>query len=107
MAITGLSLCMIMSCWQNTSIELYSLPLPKKNLDVLSFTIYNLLQSGNMYPFFKFGVLNLFALEQIFQKGDDIERTAGTKKLITNGVYGVVRHPIYTFSMGTLLLLPE
>ena len=104
---TSFSVSLLMSCWQNTGIELYSLPLPKKKLDVLSVTVFTLLWSGNMYPFMKFGILNLFGIEQIFQKGDEIERTEGTKKLITNGVYGTVRHPIYTFTMGAFAVAPR
>lgn len=108
MVVTGFSVSLIMSCWQNTGIELYSLPLSKRKLDVISVTVFTLLYSGNVIPFIKFGILGVFGLEQIFQKEHDPEkRSEGTQKLVTNGVYGIVRHPMYTVSMGAYGIAPR
>jgi len=110
MITTGLGLGFMMACWQDTGIELYSLPLPQKKLDLISVTVFTLLYSaGNIYPLHKFGLLRVFGIQQIFQDeaGVEGERTEGTLKLVTNGMYGVVRHPMYTLTLAAFAVAPR
>jgi len=109
MIITGLGLVFLMSCWQSTGIELYSLPLPQKKIDLISVSVFTILYSaGNIIPLHAFGLLRVFGLQQIFQKDEDVEgRTEGTQKLITSGIYGIVRHPMYTLTIAAFAVAPR
>jgi len=108
MVVTGLALILMMTCWQNTGIELYSLPLSQRNLDILSVSLYVLLMSGNAIPLTKFGFFPFIGIKQIFEKKTgEKKRSEGTEKLITEGLYGIVRHPIYTFTLSAIALAPQ
>ena len=108
MVITGFCVSLIMFCWQHTGIQLYSLSLPKTTLDIISIALYSIFMTCNVYIFHIFGIFNLFGLEQIFHKEDKAEvRSEGTQQLFTTGIYGIVRHPIYTFFMSAFLLAPR
>lgn len=59
-----------------------------------------------LYILSNFDVLEFFGLNQIWFGVKPAERTSGTKKLRTNGIYGLVRHPLYFFMMLGFIVTP-
>jgi len=106
MAITGLSVVLIMGAWQNTGIVLWSLPLSQQTSNIASLMLYWGLLLASWSIASKFDGLSFIGLRQIYQRAGDISSTEGTGTLITTGIYARVRHPIYTFTLGAVLLAP-
>lgn len=104
--VTGLSLVGLMGLWQNTGIILWALPLGTLALNVLSLILFwgLIMVSGQILQ--RFDSLQFLGLKQIYMSTAELSRTEGTPKLLTTGIYGRVRHPIYTFTLAAFLITP-
>ena len=106
MAVTGMCFVWIMSFWQNTGIELWRVPLPKFWSDAISIGTYFACWNGVLVIVMWFDVLLFFGFKQPFMDAKDMKYTGGSSKLITTGLYGIVRHPMYLFMVASYLVAP-
>lgn len=106
LAVTGLSLVALMGLWQNTGIVLWSLPLSLMFVNGLSFTLFwgFLLAAG--WTLRRFDPLEFIGLKQLYSSTAELARTEGSPQLNTTGIYGRVRHPLYSFTSLAFILTP-
>ena len=106
LAITGLCLTWVVVGWQSTGIVIWRLPVSKFWADTLSITIFAIFQTGVLFVLMRFDIFIFFGIRQIFQKANEMNRTEGANQLITSGLYSIVRHPMYLFTMGSYFVAP-
>jgi len=106
-AITGLNVWAVMALWQNTGIMLWSLPLDTTSLNLLSLAIYWPLIAVSAVLVGRHGALHFIGLEQLYRRGDQVDRLTTTPQLIQTGLYARVRHPLYTFTLLAVAAAPQ
>ena len=106
MVITGLCLSLMMALWQNTEITLWSLPISSNLANIISIALFWLFMACAGWTVIKFDAFSFLGFKQIFQRSENVGRTEGSNKLLTKGIYGIVRHPMYTFTLSAFLFTP-
>lgn len=106
MVVTGLSLTALMGLWQNTGIILWLLPLPSLALNILSLALFWSFLGIAGYVVRGFDALEFIGLKQLYSSRADLECATTHPRLITSGIYGRVRHPIYTLTALAFVLTP-
>src|SRR5262249_25457720 len=53
------------------------------------------------HDFFEFS-----GLRQLYQRADEVGRPTGMPRLVDTGIYGVIRHPMYFFTLAAMLVCP-
>jgi protein-S-isoprenylcysteine O-methyltransferase Ste14 len=110
LAISGAALLAMMGLWQNTGRVIWALPLPQWAVHVVSFVVFWTLIGACGWLTRRFGSLNFWGLRQIYSTREEIARgdsaSSGPPALCDTGVYGIVRHPIYTLTILALVLTP-
>jgi len=106
MIFTGGTLLFMMSMWQHTGIILWAIPGNFWVLNFISFAVYwmLILTAGRLLV--RFGAGQFIGLQQTFMSANQIGRSSGNPKLLSNGLYGFVRHPVYTFTLLAFVLTP-
>jgi len=104
--VTGVSLTAVMGLWQHTGRVVWVLPLPSLPLNVLSIAVFwgFLLVALKMLT--RFGASEFVGLRQLGLSAREIGRTEGSPVLNKTGLYGLVRHPIYSFTGAAIVLAP-
>lgn len=104
---TGLSCLALMGCWQSTGILVWVLPgLSLQGLSILSAMIYYALILACARVVSLFDPLEFIGLRQIYSRPEQIERISSATKLLDTGIFSVVRHPIYLFTLAAFFLTP-
>jgi hypothetical protein len=106
LTLTGLSLLVMMGLWQNTGTIVWALPLPVQMAYAVSLLLFWSCMAACGWIVQGFDPLEFVGLRQIYMSNSDLMRTSGMPLLKTSGVYGWVRHPIYSFTLLAFLLTP-
>ena len=104
--LTGVTLTAVASTWQSTGLVLWALPLRPDRMILLSPLVFWMLYLPGIALLVRHDFLGFFGLRQLFQTRGEILASEQTPRLVTDGVYGVVRHPIYTFTLAAILIAP-
>jgi protein-S-isoprenylcysteine O-methyltransferase Ste14 len=104
--VTGLSLTALMGLWQNTGVILWLLPLSPFLILALSLILFWGLMSLTGWVMKRFDALEFVGLKQLYSSQAELERPQNQPRLMTSGIYGRVRHPIYTFTSMAFILTP-
>jgi methanethiol S-methyltransferase len=106
LAFTGISLIVLMALWQSTGTILWSLPLPATALGAISFLIFWGLFLISMRMVARLDFLEFMGLRQLYQSAEGAGRPQGTPRLIEDGIYARIRHPIYFFTLLAFAAAP-
>jgi hypothetical protein len=106
LSITGLSLIALMGLWQNTGVVIWSTRLPITWTYAISMFLFWSFMAACGWFMNRFDPLQFIGLKQIYMATPELTRTSGTPQLETTGIYGRVRHPIYTFTLLAILVTP-
>jgi protein-S-isoprenylcysteine O-methyltransferase Ste14 len=106
LAVTGGSLIGVMGLWQSTGVVLWALPTSPRILSALSVVIYWGILLCSLRAMSVFDALEFLGLRQIYRRSDRVERSEGNPRLVREGIYGRVRHPIYLFTLAAFALAP-
>ncbi|MBC7690545.1 MAG: hypothetical protein H7222_02155 [Methylotenera sp.] len=106
-AVSGITVLGVMGYWQHTGITLWNLSLPS-NLSrmVLSFALYWGLMLISLKQASRFGLLSFIGLTHLYSYAKDVGVPAGNPKLITEGLFAWVRHPVYSVTLLAFVLTP-
>jgi hypothetical protein len=105
LVVTGASLLVLMACWQDTGVVVWRLPLPSTAEDVLSLAIFWFAIAASGWALQRFDTLEFLGLRALLPGGPRAP-DAAPAPLLTTGIYGRVRHPIYTFTVLAFLVTP-
>jgi protein-S-isoprenylcysteine O-methyltransferase Ste14 len=106
--ITGVELTAIMCNWQITDVYLWDFTIINKTFtNVGSHILFCALYMTGFIAIIRFGPAEFVGLKQLGQSVEEIGRTEGMPELVTNGLFGLVRHPLYYFSILSLMLSPS
>jgi protein-S-isoprenylcysteine O-methyltransferase Ste14 len=83
---------------------LYSVPLPYR---LINFAIQGIGIAGLLYSLWQTDVLSFAGVRQLWRYVRDEEIVEPPAQFITTGTYGLVRHPLYLFSMLFLWANPD
>eukprot|EP01112_Ceratiomyxa_fruticulosa_P017179 TRINITY_DN52_c0_g1_i1.p1 TRINITY_DN52_c0_g1~~TRINITY_DN52_c0_g1_i1.p1 ORF type:complete len:272 (+),score=48.83 TRINITY_DN52_c0_g1_i1:97-912(+) len=105
---TGLSLSVVMALWQPITpgdINLWT-PLldPVSNQKLAVILFWGFMVAGLVHIWHFFGLGGFVGFNQL--QATEVKRTQGTPKLITTGLYGVTRHPIYLMTFCAYVVSP-
>jgi len=106
MAITGLSVVLVMGFWQSTGLVLWALPVPQNLAYAISLVTFWSLLAISFFLVSRLDLLEFVGLRQLTRPERAIQRSEGTPRLIQDGIYGVVRHPIYFFTFLAFVAAP-
>jgi methanethiol S-methyltransferase len=106
LCVTGGFLFGLMGMWQPTDEVIWRLPLREMGENVISFFLFwgFMLPAGKLIT--RFGVLDFIGLRQLGLKAGQLKRTEGNEKLIVEGFYRWVRHPVYTLTLAAFVITP-
>ena len=96
--VTGMSLFAVTLYWQNTNIELWSIFTHSNTNKIGSFIL--------LWSIFSIPVLLLKHFNALEFLGLTSIKESGPVKLIQEGIYKYIRHPIYTFTLLAILTTP-
>jgi protein-S-isoprenylcysteine O-methyltransferase Ste14 len=102
----GVPLTLMMGLWQHTGHIVWQLPFTALQLMCLSLVIYWGLLAVSARILMRFDGLEFIGLKQIYLPRQAVGRLGGPHRLVTDGIYGVVRHPTYTFTLAAFLFGP-
>jgi len=104
--ITGAASWIVMSLWQPLDYVVWNL-IPNVELsNWINFLITFFFISCQIAILSTFDLLEFFGISHILYGVKPETRTNGTKELITSGIYGIVRHPLYLFLMLSFWVTP-
>lgn len=104
---TGASLLALMGSWQSTGLLVWVVPgLPFWGLSALSLGLFLAFFLGLTRVMLKFDPLEFFGLRQIYSRPEQIERMSAGDHLLEDGIYSVIRHPIYFFTLSAFIVTP-
>ncbi|MFO0959502.1 MAG: hypothetical protein U0800_19050 [Isosphaeraceae bacterium] len=106
LAVTGTALFVMMGLWQPTGVVVWRLPAPEPVGDILAFACFAATAAIILHMVARLGFFEFLGWAQLYGPASDSARTAGTPRLRTNGIYGCVRHPVYTGLLAMFLLGP-
>lgn len=103
-AITGLSLFLVMALWQHTGVVLWTLPLSFPPLTAISLLVYWTLMGAAIWFLARFDWIQFAGFRQLMTGSEG--QSVGTPRLITTGAYAWVRHPAYAATLSAFLITP-
>ena len=113
LAATGLSLTAVMGLWQNTGILLWVLPLgplgPLQStfaLHLISALLFWSFMLACGITLSRFDTLHFLGMRQIGQEASELKNTTGNPRLDRTGIFGVIRHPVYSLTLLAILVTP-
>jgi len=105
---TGIPLFCLVMFWQPFDTIVWKVEIVSPFVTkVISFIPYSYFHYRFMRVVSRFGVFDFVGYAQLSKPAQAINRTEGMPQLITDGIYGWVRHPIYTFTVAAFLITPE
>jgi protein-S-isoprenylcysteine O-methyltransferase Ste14 len=103
----GLTVLLLMGCWQNTGVLLWVVPgLSAQTLSLLSIIIYWSLLALCARILSQFDTLEFFGFRQIYSKQDQVDKMSAGGAVLQTGYFAKMRHPIYFFSLLAIVLTP-
>lgn len=106
LAVTGTALLLMMGLWQPTGRMIWRLPVPHSAEAALAALIFVVPAAVIMWLLVRLGFWEFLGWAQLFGPAEASARTAGTPALRTTGIYGCVRHPVYTGLLAMFVLGP-
>jgi len=103
---TGLSFLLVVVMWQPfENSVLWAFPLfSRKTNEILRFVLFNVCFATIISVVMQHGLPSFYGIQQLFES--DKPRVEATPVLIKTGLYGISRHPIYTFTVLGFVLSP-
>lgn len=105
--LTGTTLFLMMALWQHTGIVVWNMQAPARFVsEIIAAAIYwsllgvAAIQVSHLQP------LHFSGLRQLYSYAKDVGVPEGTQRLSAKGLYGHVRHPVYTFTLAAFLVTP-
>ncbi|QEH31807.1 hypothetical protein OJF2_02720 [Aquisphaera giovannonii] len=106
LAVTGTALFLMMGLWQPTGVVVWRLPVSADAEAALAAAIFAVPALVILRLLVRLGFFEFLGWAQLFGPASASERTAGMPELRTTGIYGWVRHPVYTGLLAMFLLGP-
>ncbi len=106
MAITGLSLLMMMGLWQSSGRLIWALPTSSLRNLILSLVLFWGWMSLSLGVVRGFDALEFVGLRQLGLRTDELGRPAGSPQLFSTGIYAWIRHPMYLFTLVAFVCAP-
>jgi protein-S-isoprenylcysteine O-methyltransferase Ste14 len=106
LAVTGTALLLMMGLWQPTGLIVWRLPIPARAEAAIAAIVFAVPAAVILRLLVRLGFFEFLGWAQLFGPAQASTRTAGTPMLRTNGIYGFVRHPVYTGLLAMFLLGP-
>jgi len=106
-ALTSLAL---LTLWQNTGIVLWKpSSLSEEEIRVLNAVVFWLIMSLNLLQLLRLDMLEFIGVRQLLGSSKSESRNSKTsgQRLVTEGLYGYVRHPIYTITIAAYVIAPS
>lgn len=109
LAATGLALLLMIGLWQPTGRVVWRPPLelPGWAEAAIRGAIFAVPAGVILWLLVRLGFFEFLGWAQLFGPATASERTAGTPELRTGGIYGCVRHPVYTGLLAMFVLGPS
>jgi len=106
--ITGINLMVILVNWETNDIYVWKLVIVNQTVTrVIAVVAFWTLYGIGLSVLTKFGWREFFGSGQLNLSVEEIGRTEGTPELVIDGLFAYVRHPLYTFSVISLILTPQ
>jgi len=104
---TGMTILAVMMCWQDFHANAWKVEIinPMMTL-VISFAAYTYFVCHFLGVIMMFGMFDFFGYAQLSQSAKEVDRGEIGFALITDGIYGWVRHPMYTFLLSAFIVTP-
>lgn len=106
MIATGFTVILIMGFWQHTGILVWAAPTWASVAVYAGPLLFWVLILSGVSFLRGQGFLSFFGFSQLFLNERDIARADGPPSLSIQGAYGVVRHPLYAFTLAAIALTP-
>lgn len=106
LAVTGTALLLMMGLWQPTGIIVWRLPASDGTEAAIAAAVFAVPAAIILRLLVRLGFFEFLGWAQLFGPATASTRTAGTPELRTTGIYGCVRHPVYTGLLAMFLLGP-
>lgn len=106
LAVTGTALLMMMGLWQPTGVVLWRLPVSETVGQAIAAAVFAVPAAVILRLLVRLGFFEFLGWAQLIGPARASARTAGTPALRTTGIYGCVRHPVYTGLLAMFLLGP-
>lgn len=108
LAATGTALLMMMGLWQPTGRLVWRLPVPLPGPveAAIAASVFAVPAVVILWLLFRLGFWEFLGWAQLFGPASASSRTAGMPELRTTGIYGYVRHPVYTGLLAMFVLGP-
>jgi len=105
-ALTSLAL---LTLWQNTGIVLWKpSSLSEEEIRVLNAVVFWLIMSLNLLQLLRLDMLEFIGVRQLLGSSRSRKNSkASGQRLVTEGLYGYVRHPIYTITIAAYVIAPS
>jgi protein-S-isoprenylcysteine O-methyltransferase Ste14 len=107
LAVGGAFLVAMMALWRHTGVTVWALPVSPVTEEVLAFVLFAVPAVVILVILGRLDFLDFVGWGPLLRPGDPNSRTAGTPQLCTTGLYGWVRHPVYTCLLAMFLLSPR
>lgn len=106
LAVSGSALLLMMGLWQHTGLTVWRLPLSAEAEAWAAGVVFAVPAGVVLWLVVRLGFWDFLGWAQLFGPAASTARTAGTPTLRTTGIYGHVRHPVYTGLLMMFLLGP-
>lgn len=106
LAVSGTALLAVMGLWQPTGVTVWRLPVSPAVEQALAAATFGVVAAVVLWLVVRLGFWDFLGWKQLFAPAAASARTAGTPALRTTGIYGLVRHPVYTGLLAMFLLGP-
>ncbi|QJW98198.1 methyltransferase family protein [Frigoriglobus tundricola] len=106
LAVSGSALFLMMGLWQHTGVKVWRLPLSAEAEAWAAGIVFAIPAVIVLWLVARLGFWDFLGWAQLFGPAAPVVRTAGTPALRTTGIYGHVRHPVYTGLLMMFLLGP-
>jgi methanethiol S-methyltransferase len=106
LAATGTVLLLMMGLWQPTGEVVWRLPVSPRAEEAIAAATFAVSAVLVLWVVIRLGFWDFLGWSQLFRPAAESARTAGTPALRTTGIYGYVRHPVYTGLLAMFLLGP-
>jgi protein-S-isoprenylcysteine O-methyltransferase Ste14 len=107
LAATSTALLLMMGLWQPTGEVVWRLPVSRTAEAALAAGSFAVPAAVILVLLIQLGFWEFLGWAQLFRPSSASSRTAGSPELRTTGIYGSVRHPVYTGLLAMFLLGPS
>ncbi len=107
LAVTGMALLMMVGLWQPTGRVVWRLPVSAPVEAAIAAAVFAVPVAVILWLLVRLGFWEFLGWAQLFGPASASARTAGMPELRTTGIYGCVRHPVYTGLLAMFLLGPS